>query len=493
MISNRAAHIVKYPRIPSSVLLKYRSYSENATEPDHRASSQLFQDAANEEAELAEKAARSSRLAAMETKHENWTGEETMQDAVLRMLVDKYKPLRSGPVRTAEEKLKQNPPKIGTQIPVKDTSVNTDAFVELTTEVRTTWGASTSRSMAEVPLLPSIEGHQPWHTTFRVPSHAQSSIKYGHIPPSSTSRPLPASALDDKARRKEREAKKRTEHAGRIHNAKESTLDYRLGIKGSKHGASVAGRRPVPVNLKGWATLVEDRIERARQEGRFDSLKGRGKPLEQFVEERNPFIAREEFLLNRIVQRNGAAPPWVELQGGQPHSQCSHTASHFLKRIIIELETAINTLRDIMRQSWIRRAIRMLTLSRPAALLPKLTLEDVMSLRDPEWEIRERAYHDIALEEVNSLVRKHNGLAPYAVRRPHYMLSVELEKVYRESGEDILKGIAERVNPRAGSLGREQGLNWDEEETSAVGGSTSLAPLRIRDVVRQWIGKLVGR
>ncbi len=234
-------------------------------------------------------------------------------------------------------------------------------------------------------------------------------------------------------------------------------------------------------------------MQRARQEGRFDSLKGRGKPLEQFVEERNPFIAREEFLLNRIVQRNGAAPPWVELQGGQSHSQCSHTASHFLKRIIIELETAINTLRDIMRQSWIRRAIRMLTLSRPAALLPKLTLEDVMSLRDPEWETRERAYHDIALEEVNSLVRKHNGLAPYAVRRPHYTLSVELEKVYRESGEDILKGIAERVNPRAGSLGREQGLNWDEEETSAVGGSTSLAPLRIRDVVRQWIGKLVGR
>ena len=33
--------------------------------------------------------------------------------------------------------------------------------------------------------------------------------------------------------------------------------------------------------------------------------------------ERNPFIAREEFLMNRIVQRNGAAPPWVELQAGE--------------------------------------------------------------------------------------------------------------------------------------------------------------------------------
>jgi len=36
----------------------------------------------------------------------------------------------------------------------------------------------------------------------------------------------------------------------------------------------------------------------------------------QNSEEANPFIAREEFLMNRIVQRNGAAPPWVEVQGG---------------------------------------------------------------------------------------------------------------------------------------------------------------------------------
>lgn len=34
-------------------------------------------------------------------------------------------------------------------------------------------------------------------------------------------------------------------------------------------------------------------------------------------DERNPFIGREEFLMNRIVQRNGAVPPWVELQTGK--------------------------------------------------------------------------------------------------------------------------------------------------------------------------------
>ena len=120
--------------------------------------------------------------------------------------------------------------------------------------------------------------------------------------------------------------------AGRIHSARESTLDYKLGLKSGSPGERMLRRRN-PATLKGWASLVEDRIEvctkysldrhstkcviqKARKEGRFDVIQGRGQPLKQLVEERNPFIAREEFLMNRIVQRQGAAPPWIEIQGG---------------------------------------------------------------------------------------------------------------------------------------------------------------------------------
>lgn len=42
-----------------------------------------------------------------------------------------------------------------------------------------------------------------------------------------------------------------------------------------------------------------------------------GKPLARAQEELNPFIGRDEYLMNRIVQRNGAAPPWVEVQTGE--------------------------------------------------------------------------------------------------------------------------------------------------------------------------------
>ena len=73
-------------------------------------------------------------------------------------------------------------------------------------------------------------------------------------------------------------------------------------------------------------------------------------------------------------------------------------------------------------------------MSQPAGLLPPLTLSYVRALRDAEWEERERAYHDTAVEELNSLVRKYNALAPYAVRRPYHVLQVELEKAYQECG-----------------------------------------------------------
>lgn len=159
-----------------------------------------------------------------------------------------------------------------------------------------------------------------------------------------------------------------------------------------------------------------------------------------------------------------------------------------------ELDAALNSFRDVLRQSWTRRAIRMLTLSRPAALLPKLSLADVTVWRDSDWEARERSYHDTALSEINSLVRKYNGMAPYAVRRTPYALESELEKVYKESGEDILKGIAERVNATSTRV-RGRAIELDDEERA--GGNLAReqhwAPVRIRDVIRQWMAPLMGR
>lgn len=156
-----------------------------------------------------------------------------MEDAVLRMLVDKYKPLRTGTIRTAEEKIKAMAPQLVNMPTVEEPAVK-------------------SFPLKDQPLLPVIEGHRPWHTTFRAPSHATPSVRHGTFTPRSPSK----TGLDEKALKKEREERKRFQVASRLTHARESTLDYRLGLKNAR-----ARALPNPVTMKGWAGLAEDRIE----------------------------------------------------------------------------------------------------------------------------------------------------------------------------------------------------------------------------------------
>lgn len=81
----------------------------------------------------------------------------------------------------------------------------------------------------------------------------------------------------------------------------------------------------------------------------------------------------------------------------------------------------------------------------PANTLQNLTLNDIKSFRDSEWVGREKEYHETAVAELNSHVRKYNGVAPYAVRRAYYTREVEIQRLYDDCAEDILRAIADRV------------------------------------------------
>ncbi|KAL1747274.1 hypothetical protein HDZ31DRAFT_32346 [Schizophyllum fasciatum] len=445
---------------------------------DRSASAKLFADAEREEEELLENARR-SKLPFLENRHENWTGEERIEDAVLRMLVDKYKPVRGGTVRSADEKLKTAPPKPASQGPDALAMEIDELEAQLqTNRITTSSGSSTiaghspsvTGSWANEPLLPAIEGHRPWHTVYRAPSHAVASVKFARLPPSPS--PPKAAPTDERVARKEKEVAKRTAHVGRLHGAREATLDYKLGLgagraKGQPPTITEAtGARPNPVSVKGWTSLVEDRIERARQKGLFKNVKGRGKPIVQQSEESNPFIGKEEFLMNRILQRNEASPPWVEIQG--------------------ELESAVRAWRQMLRQAWTRRALRNLSTEHPPQRLRSITPAAVRALRDPAWEARERTYHDAALGEVNALVRKYNGLAPYPVRRPYYMLHVELERVYGECVADIMAGLAERYGK-----GDSRPVGASEvEEGGSGGGQADGTIMGLGQLLRSWVQRL---
>jgi DnaJ homolog subfamily C member 28 len=313
----------------------------NQAKPDFRASSKLFADAARDEATEEAEIRRRSALPLPQDDAPNWTGDERVEDTVLRMLVDKYKPLR-GDFRSADEKLRRAPPSVS----VRPAAVEDDEETSLADLLAARISAAPSSapvevnavplspsplplpeathpgSLADVPLLPSIEGHRPWHTTFKAPSHT-ASVRVGHFSaPRPSSTRVPTNPQDEKALRAERAAAKRTASAVRLTSARESTLDYKLGTRKPERRGPLGSGGGGPVSMKAWTNLVEERIEAARRAGKFASLPGRHKPLERSTEEHNPFIARDEFLLNRLVQRQGAAPPWVEIQAGVPVFIC---------------------------------------------------------------------------------------------------------------------------------------------------------------------------
>ncbi len=102
--------------------------------------------------------------------------------------------------------------------------------------------------------------------------------------------------------------------------------------------------------------------------------------------------------------------------------------------------------RELLRQSWVRRALRLLTTENPAELLHKISLDEIKRLRDPEWVKKEQSYHETAISELNSLARKYNGLAPYSVRRPYYYTrESEIDRMYETCAEDIMRELQERL------------------------------------------------
>lgn len=158
-----------------------------------------------------------------------------------------------------------------------------------------------------------------------------------------------------------------------------------------------------------------------------------------------------------------------------------------------ELESAANSFRSILVDSWTRRALRNLTRDTPAHALPALTrsmtLEQAQALRDDAWTAREKAYHDEAVNELNALVRKYNGLAPYAVRRPYYMREAELAKAYERAGEEIINGLKERV--AKGDVVQERGVS-DEDNEMVLDTGKPVTVLKVRDVLRGWVRRWTG-
>ena len=211
-----------------------------------------------------------------------WIGEESQTDAVLRMLLDSHKPLRTG----EGVKNSASEDKIRRWIKELDLRPRDAAFVTSSPTMGEALTAESSTAAAS-PHRTTIppDQHRPWHSTYtgHTVQVEAPKVKYGTFIRKKADAEslanilelqLPAGA-DAKTRARVRESRKRHQLIGRVERAKEKALDYQLDVEGEEaetfdgnrqaKGSSVLGAgRGSASGLRAWAGLVEDRIQRAK-------------------------------------------------------------------------------------------------------------------------------------------------------------------------------------------------------------------------------------
>jgi hypothetical protein len=287
----------------------------------------------------------------------------------------------------------------------------------------------------------------------------------------SRSKKLDASSVpwdDPRAMRRLRDSTKRAEQTGRMVRARVGALDYRLGLRRDAQGRAIADGEAQQEHLlpdedfeeprdnrsekekqeelvyagggTGYSSLANERIQEAMRSGAFRNNSLRGSKLQTLDEESNPYLSREERLMNRLVKRQGAAPPFVELNS--------------------ELEAAHTGFRAKLIDAWVRRASRMLLADTSLNHLSAPGIDDVAleaalqelarTHRDVEWERAERAFHEVSVKEVNNAVRKYNGIAPFHARRALITVEAELQRALTNAAPALVQALREGLQLRGG-------------------------------------------
>ena len=220
--------------------------------PDTSASAHLFALAAEEE-RLPPRPPSRQPPSITNPEERIWDGDEPLEWTVKRMISDAHKPIRSGKIRSAEEKIREEmkqrevvsrmtgpiPAKVGQSSTTATTANPEDDPAELT-------AGHVKKNTKVWPghLVGGDPNHRPWHSEYVVPSHDRALIRRGVLlkPPPSTlatssakSKPaeLPA---DPQARAALRRVQKLNAGPVRLSSARESALDYEFGGRRGRTG-----------------------------------------------------------------------------------------------------------------------------------------------------------------------------------------------------------------------------------------------------------------
>ena len=94
----------------------------------------------------------------------------------------------------------------------------------------------------------------------------------------------------------------------RVQKARERAAHYKTGE--SRQGAQAVNQEAEQPerSMEEWRDIVSRRIEDAMQQGAFDNLPGRGKPLDL---RRDPFVPEDQQMAFRLLHNNDLVPAWI--------------------------------------------------------------------------------------------------------------------------------------------------------------------------------------
>lgn len=441
-----------------------------------------------------------------------WQGDERVQDTILRMLMDKHQPLRikgqSAPGQhPADAKLQsiQKPNMMASPSAGRQSDSAAIADVE-----KIIPEGEDGRRLAKTPDNKPWRAVyvNPMLQVGKDGEAADPSIYYARyigLPISSPHRKSAKTAsgkerlklagiktetlpLDDRNKmRAIREGVRKWDRAGRMRGVKEEAMQYRrlreeerergtleedpmsdeeveelLNAEGvlqegqemrlSSASDSKKGEAQIAmVGGRGFQSIANERIEAAMKTDYFRRNSLRGKPLEKDIHASNPFLKGEERIMNRLIQRQGAAPPWVELN--------------------VQLENEQSDFRKRLADSWLRRATRIILATsymreglEPIRIQSNETFDDLMQREmfnsgqkkllnlvngytDSEWEQKEQAYHDVSIRDVNNLIRRYNVVAPVSARRGLLIREWELDRLRKECRVDLARRLSDGLIP----------------------------------------------
>lgn len=222
------------------------------------------------------------------------------------------------------------------------------------------------------------------------------------------------------------------------------------------------GTRAMPNTIAGLAALANERIENSMARGQFKNIP-RGKGIERDARADNPFIDTTEYIMNKMIQRQDMVPPWIEKQQ--------------------ELAKAAGVFRARLRSEWRRHSARMIAskggslqeqmkraseyaaaeeVHNPARKkngdvvttpMDKIKTEETVVVgrpyRDLDWEKAEAGYHKLAIEQLNTLTRSYNLMAPDLAKKPYFSLERELKACFSEVAPLVAKEIHDRATGRS--------------------------------------------